>query len=106
LARSARTVVDDTGDPVSQKRHVEVQDQSYSTTAESEIRQQLAPVNLEDLGDGLYFHDHEIFNDKVQSKPVFQPNALVDDRKLLLSLESQSPRTQFRCQAFDVGRFE
>lgn len=106
LARPARTVVDDTGDPVSQKRHVEVQDQSYSTTAESEIRQQLAPVNLEDLGDGLYFHDHEIFNDKVQSKPILQTDALVDDRKLLLSLELQPSRTQLKCQAFEVGRFE
>ena len=64
-------IVQDTDNPLFEQRYIEVQHQPHRKAAESQVRQQLTAVNLQNLRHRLHLQDDELLHDKIQSKPYF-----------------------------------
>ena len=98
--------VDDTVNPLTHVRNVEVQQQAEFVTGQPEVRQQLGSVDGKQLFNTFEFNDEAVFNDEVDTIGGGELHAFVNDRQMNLVLKMQASLRQFIEQTSVVRALE
>jgi hypothetical protein len=90
-------------DPVAQDFGVEVDDESDWLSRESQIGQKLRLVNWVGLFDCLYFEDHCVVDEEVESVRRLDAFPSIVDGERKLSMEGYGPEGEFASQTRFIG---
>src|SRR5688572_20459049 len=83
-------LVHDPLDSIPQSRDVEIDQKSYRTLTQSQIRKKLCVVNRHQLVHGFQFHDHSLGHQQVDSVADVDPGTVVRYRQRQFRLDLQS----------------